>query len=77
MSLAVLELLIFLFFGVGLVIWLVALVDALRRPAADWTASGQNQLVWVAVILFANAVGGVLYWLIARPRFTEGQTAAA
>lgn len=56
----------------GIALWVAALVDLLRRPANEWTASGQNQLVLAAVVLLANVLGAVLYWFIARPRFTNG-----
>ena len=55
----------------GIALWVAALVDLLRRPAGEWTASGQNQLVWAAVVLLANILGAVLSWFIARPRFTN------
>lgn len=50
----------------GFVFWIVALVDALRRPADQWERAGQNQLIWVGVIVFANFVGALIYWLVAR-----------
>ncbi len=52
----------------GFVLWIVALVDALKRPADVWEMSGQNQIVWVGVIIFANFIGALIYWLVARPQ---------
>ena len=57
--------------GLGTVLWIVALVDALRRPSADWHEASQNQLIWVGVIILANSIGAVLYWLIARPHLNR------
>ena len=76
MNLAVLELLIVVVFLGGLALWLVALVDLLRRPADQWIATGQNQIVWAAVVLFASVLGALLYWFIARPRFEASGTGA-
>lgn len=67
------EMLIILVIAVlPIVIWVVGLVDALRRPDADWAASGQNKLTWVLVIALSQlaAVGfllSIVYWVSARP----------
>jgi len=58
---------------IGLVLWVVALVDALKRPAAQWDMAGHSQIVWVVVILFASFIGALIYWLVARPAL-ESQT---
>ncbi len=52
----------------GLLIWLVALVDALRRPAPQWQSAGHSQIVWILVILVASFIGSLAYLLIARPQ---------
>ncbi len=52
----------------GLALWIVALVDALRRPVSEWEAAGQNQIVWVGVIVFASLIGALIYWMVARPQ---------
>jgi hypothetical protein len=51
-----------------LVLYVWALVDALRTKASVWDAAEQNQLVWVGVILFVAIVGAILYMAIARPQ---------
>ena len=58
----------------GTVLWVVALVDLLRRPSWQWTAAGQNQVVWALVVVLGHLVGAVVYWLVARPalRRVEG-----
>lgn len=60
----------------GIAVWVAALVDILRRPTPQWTATGQNQLVWAAVVLFASSIGALLYWFIARPKFSTQHGAA-
>lgn len=59
---------------VGTVLWVVALVDLLRRPSWQWAAAGQNQVVWALVVVLGHLVGAIVYWLVARPalRRVEG-----
>lgn len=56
------------------VVYVWALVDALRTPTSVWEAAEQNQLVWVAVILFVAVLGAILYLMIARPQLRAAQT---
>ncbi|MGA7096080.1 MAG: PLDc N-terminal domain-containing protein [Acidimicrobiia bacterium] len=51
----------------GLVLLIVALVDLVRRPAAVWASSGQNQLVWALIVVFIWFIGPILYLAIGRP----------
>ena len=44
------------------------LIDALRTPAAVWERAGQNQLLWVGVIVFVSLLGAILYVFVARPQ---------
>ena len=56
--------------GVGLVmtvLWLVALVDALRVPDPVWERAGQSKLMWVLVVVLAGVLGALLYAVMARP----------
>ena len=46
--------------------WVVALVDAIRRPGDEWRAASQDKFPWVTLILFAGTVGALLYWANAR-----------
>ena len=55
----------------GFVLWIWALVDSLRRPQSEWEAAGQNQLVWVLVIVLANGLGALIYLLVARPSLEQ------
>ncbi len=51
----------------GLVLLVVALLDLVRRPAAQWEATGHSQLVWVLITLFVWLLGPMLYLIVARP----------
>jgi hypothetical protein len=64
--------LVFLFFGalalVGFVFWLWMLVDCATMESNE----GNTKVVWILIILFANFVGAVVYWLVRRPqRYAE------
>lgn len=60
---------------IGLGFWIVALVDALKRPVSEWEMANQSQIVWIVVILFANLIGALVYWVVARPQL-ESQSSA-
>ena len=51
----------------GLVLFVMALVDLVRRPTETWASSGHNQLVWALIVVFVAFLGPLLYLLIARP----------
>ncbi len=53
----------------GFVLWVWALVDAIRTPDGAFRAG--NQLIWVIVIVFANVIGAVIYVVIGRPGVTS------
>jgi heme/copper-type cytochrome/quinol oxidase subunit 4 len=50
-----------------LVLWLVFLIDALRRPEGEWQAAERSQLVFVLLMVFLGLLGTLLYVFIARP----------
>ena len=56
-----------LLIAVGFVLWLWALIDAIRNPALD----GTMRLVWVLVIVFTYALGAILYLVIGRNMATR------
>lgn len=60
-----------LVFLIGGAFWLWMLVDALRRPVAEWEAAGQNQIVYAVVIVVLGFIGALVYALVARPRLQE------
>lgn len=66
--------LFFLVFVVGgLAVMIYALVDAIRMPSDADFRSG-TQLIWILVILLAQAIGAIIYLAVGRP--PGGATAA-
>lgn len=57
-----------LFAVVPIVLLVLAIVDLARRPAWQWSAAEQNQIVWVLVILLIACLGPIIYFVVARPR---------
>lgn len=55
------QILILIFFLIGVVLPIVALVDILR---SDF--EGNNKIIWVLVVLFANVIGSIIYFAIGR-----------
>ena len=45
-----------------------AVVDLARRPEWQWTATEQNQVLWMFVILLICCIGPVVYLIVVRPR---------
>lgn len=58
---------------VGLAVWVWAIVDVVRRPTGEWESAGQNQVVWILVIVLLGPLGVVLYLAIARPRLADAR----
>ena len=55
----------FLLVGVGgFVLWLWALIDAIRTPDTAYRTG--SQLIWVLVIVLANVIGAILYLAVER-----------
>jgi hypothetical protein len=52
----------------GTVLWLWALIDAIRNPALDSTM----RIVWVLVILFLSFLGAIIYLIIGRSAGSRG-----
>jgi phospholipase D-like protein len=74
------EALVLLFFlavaVLGTIVWIWALVDAIRVPADSMYRAG-NKLIWVLVIVFGHLLGAVAYLAIGRPTSgPRGRTAA-
>jgi len=65
---------------VSVVFPIVGLVDAARRPAPAWTASGQNQTLWIAlnavgiVVCGIGAIIGLVYLLTIRPQVARAES---
>lgn len=47
--------------------WLVVLIEALKTPSSQWSAAGQNQILWVVLMVLLGLLGTILYVLVARP----------
>jgi hypothetical protein len=59
--------LVILLLGVAMtVVWIWALVDALRVPDDSMYRTG-TKLVWVLVIVLTGAIGALIYLAIGRP----------
>lgn len=58
-----------------MVIWAVALVDVLRRPAWEFPemrGGTDPKLVWTLVVLLGGGIGAVVYYLLVmQPRSSD------
>ena len=52
----------------GLVFWIVALVDCVRRPEAVYRVAGTEKVTWVLIVALAGWIGGLVYWFSQRAR---------
>src|ERR1700689_2432609 len=48
----------------GFAFWIWMLVDCATKEADE----GNTKIVWVIIIVFANIVGAIVYWLVRRPQ---------
>ena len=62
-------LLILLMVAGGLIVWVWALIDAIRVKDDDTYRTG-TKLMWVLLIALTHALGAVIYLLVGRPRPT-------
>lgn len=68
----------FLALGVGgLVFWVVALLDCVRRPENDYRAAGTEKVTWVLIVALAGWLGGLVYWFSQRSRLVEIERSGA
>jgi len=51
----------------GIVVWIWALVDCVQVPDDSLYQSG-NKLIWVLIIVLAQFIGAILYFIIGRPK---------
>ncbi len=55
--------------GVALIVWwLLVLIEALRTPSSQWAAAGQNQLVYIVLMVLLGVIGTIVYIAVARPQ---------
>jgi hypothetical protein len=58
---------VFLLLGIAsLVVWIWALVDAVKVPDDSMFKSG-NKLVWILVIVLAGVIGAIVYLVVGKP----------
>jgi hypothetical protein len=70
-----------LFFVVGvasLVMFVVALVDMVKRADWEWKLAGQEKLLWILLVVLVNflAVPALIYWFNIRPKLIAVREAA-
>lgn len=54
---------VILLFGIGsFVLWLYALIDAIKNPRL----SDQQRLIWVLVIVFTHFIGALIYLVVGK-----------
>jgi hypothetical protein len=49
---------------VSTVIWVLALVDAIKNPRL----TDNERIIWVIVILFTQCLGALLYYIVGRKK---------
>jgi hypothetical protein len=49
---------------VSFVIWIWALIDAIKNPALD----SNMRLIWILVLVFTGVLGAIVYLLIGRSK---------
>ena len=63
----VVSLLLLTVVGGLVVLWVWMLIEALKTPAATWEAAGQNQLIYILLMIILGIIGTVAYYFVARP----------
>jgi hypothetical protein len=64
-------------------LWVWSIVDAARRPEAEWRAAGQSKPLWLGIIIGVGVlgcgsfgwVGSLLYLLVAVPPLRRARAA--
>ena len=65
------EVIVFVLFGLvvgvsGFVLWIIALIDAIRVPDDSYFRTG-NKVIWVVVIALTGFIGAIIYFAVGRP----------
>lgn len=58
---------------VGVLVWIWALVDIARKPAARWPGGGEEKTAWLLGVVVTSGIGGFVYWIYGRNRTSEGR----
>ena len=64
----------FLFMAVGiggLVFWVIALVDCVRKDEMVYRVAGTEKVTWVLIVALAGWIGGLIYWFSQRARLQD------
>jgi len=61
----------------GLVFWVVALVDCIRKPEIVYRVAGTEKVTWVLIVALAGWIGGLIYWFSQRSRLQEIEQSGA
>ncbi len=48
---------------IGLIFWVVCLIDCVKREFSDSTM----KIVWILVLIFTNWIGAIIYWFVGKP----------
>lgn len=70
---------IFLVIGIGsLVMFVVALVDIVKRPDWEWKLAGQEKILWILLVVLVNflAIPALIYWFNIRKKLIAVREAA-
>ena len=74
---------LFIVFGVlaigSLGMFIVALVDIIRRPDWQWKLARQEKVLWILLVILVNflAIPSLIYWFSIRKKLIAVQSAAA
>ncbi len=63
----------------SLVMFVVALVDIIRRPEWQWKLAGQEKVLWILLVILVNflAIPALIYWFNIRKKLMAVDRAAA
>ena len=62
----------------SLVMFIVAIVDIVKRPDWQWKLSGQEKILWLLVVILVNilAIPALIYWFNIRKKLIAVEAAA-
>jgi hypothetical protein len=63
----------------SLAMFIVALVDIIRRPDWQWKLAGQEKVLWILLVILVNflAIPALIYWFNIRKKLIAVEKAAA
>jgi Protein of unknown function (DUF2510) len=61
----------------SIVLFVVALVDMVRRPEWQWKVAGQEKVLWIVLVCVVNFLGivALIYWFNIRPQLVAVERA--